>query len=213
MGGTRQTAPQWLVKGLLVGLSVPHREEFVDRWDRYDDPRIGMLAAFQTAGGAAIFKPPVTREHREGVWQAVVDGLLIAFDIHAVEDGRFVGEAGLSRIQWPDGSADIAVALFDPADRSHGYGTEAVVLLAAYAFDGLGLNRVVIRYLSVNEAVVRAVERAAAAVGGRLVGVEREADWAFGARRDRLILEILHEDFPPHAATAHLRAGSAQTAS
>jgi RimJ/RimL family protein N-acetyltransferase len=205
MGGEGAPPREWLVKGGLVGLAAPEREDFIGRWDRYDDPRIGMLAAFQTAGAAAIFKPPLTREHREGVWQAVVDGLLFAFDILAVEDGRFVGEAGLSRMEWPEGSADIAVALFDPDDRGHGYGTEAVVLLLAYGFDGLGLNRMAIRYLGVNEAVVRAVERSAAAVGGRLVGIEREADWAYGARRDRMIVECVREDFPPHPATAHLR--------
>jgi hypothetical protein len=42
-------------------------------------------------------------------------------------------------------------------------------------------------------------------VGGRLVGIEREAEWAFGARRDRMVMECVREDFPPHPATAHLR--------
>jgi RimJ/RimL family protein N-acetyltransferase len=199
-------APEWLVKGELVGLVAPKREAFIERWDLYDDPRIAMIAAFQTAGASVIFRPPTTREHREGLWQAVVDGQLMAFEIRAVGDGRFLGEAGLAGLQWPQGSSDVAVALFDPRDRGHGYGTEAVLLLMAYGFDALGLNRLTIRYLSVNAAVVRAVERAAAAVGGRVIGVEREAEWAYGARRDRLILECLREDFPPHPGTAHLRA-------
>jgi len=200
-------SPVWLAKGEMVGLTAPDREDFVDRWDRYNDPRIGMLAAFQTAGAAAIYKPPLTREHRESVWQAVLEERLIAFDIRAVDDRRFVGEAGLARAVWPRGSADIAVALFDPEDRGRGYGTEAVVLLLAYGFDGLHLNRMVLRYLNVNEAVVQAVERSAAAAGARLVGVEREAEWAYGARRDRMIVEVLREKFPPHPATAHLRPG------
>jgi len=197
----------------MVGLAAPDREEFVDRWDRYNDPRIGMLAAFQTAGAAAIYKPPLTREHRESVWQAVLEQRLIAFDIRAVDDGRFVGEAGLARAAWPRGSADIAVALFDPEDRGRGFGTEAVVLLLAYGFDGLRLNRMVLRYLSVNDAVVQAVERSAAAAGARLVGIEREAEWAYGARRDRMIVEVLSEEFPPHSATAHLRAQAPPQAS
>jgi RimJ/RimL family protein N-acetyltransferase len=203
----------WLVRGEMVGLAAPDRAEFVDRWDRYNDPRIGMLAAFQTAGAAAIYKPPLTREHRESVWQAVLEGRLIAFDIRALDDGRFVGEAGLARAAWPRGSADIAVALFDPDDRGRGFGTEAVVLLLAYGFDGLGLNRMVLRYLSVNEAVVQAVERSAAAVGASLVGVEREAEWAYGARRDRMIVEIVRDSFPLQPATAHLRAEGSPQAS
>ena len=188
-----------------MGLSAPEREEFLTRWNRYDDPRIAMIAAFQTSGSTAILKPPTAREHREAVWQAVLDESLVPFDVRTLDDGRFVGEAGVSRIRWPSGSGDVAAALFDPADRGKGYGTEAIVLLGAYCFDGLGFNRLTLRYLSVNEAVTRAVERSAASVGARVVGIEREAEWAYGARRDRMIVELLRDGFPPHPATAHLR--------
>jgi len=199
---------QWLVRGDRVGLVAPRRESFVDRWIDYNDPRLSMLTAFPTSRSAlgAPLKPPVAREHREALWEAVCARAILAFDLRVEEDGRFVGEAGLSGIAWPRASADIAVCIFDPAERARGYGTEAVLLLTAYAFDALGLERILIRYLSVNEAVVRATERTAAAVGGRLVGIEREAEWAFGAHRDRMVMECVREDFPPHPATAQLRA-------
>jgi RimJ/RimL family protein N-acetyltransferase len=206
MGDTRQIALEWLVKGQLVGLVAPQRERFIAMGDDYGDPRIAMIAAFQTVGGAGIFRPPLTREHREALWEHVASGELLAVEVRAMEDGRVVGEAGISRVRWPSASGDIAVVLFDPDDRGRGYGTETVLLLLAYGFDALGLNRLVIRYLSINEAVVRAVERTAAGVGGRLVGIERNAEWAYGAPRDRLIVEFLAGDFPPHPATAALRA-------
>ncbi|MFL5779840.1 MAG: GNAT family N-acetyltransferase [Thermoleophilaceae bacterium] len=193
------------MRGELVGLVTPKRQDFVDRWDRYDDPRIAMAAAFQTGGAAAIFKPPMTREHREWLWEAAGEGLIVPFDIHAVDGGLFVGEAGLSRIDWPRGSGEVAAAIPDPADRGRGLGTEAILLVYAYAFDALGLHRITIRYLSVNDAVVRAVERTAALVGARVVGVERDAEWAYGRRCDRVVVECLRGDFPPHPATAHLR--------
>ena len=200
---------QWLARSERVGLAAPQREEFVERWVDYNDPRLGMLTAFPTSRSAvgAPLKPPVAREHREALWEAVTSGAIAAFDLLVVADGRFVGEAGLSGIEWPRASADIAVCIFDPAERARGYGTEAVLLVLAYGFDALGLERIAIRYLSVNEAVVRATERSAAAVGGRLVGIEREGEWAFGAHRDRMITEILRGDFPLHPATAHLREG------
>ena len=199
------TTNEWLVRGEHVGLTAPERDEFVDRWDLYDDPRIAAAAGFQTSGAAVIFKPPATREHRAWIWDAAQAGLVVPLDIRTVPDGRFVGEAGISRIDWPRGSGEVAVAVFDPADRGMGLGSEGAVLALAYGFDGLGLNRLVIRYLAVNEAVVRAVERGAAAVGARVASRERAADWAYGARRDRLTVECLREDFPPHPATAHLR--------
>ena len=208
MEAARESGSAWLVKGDRVGLRAPTREEFVDRWVHYNDPRLTMLTAFPTSRSISAgrpVKPPVAKEHREALWDTILTRSVLPFDIHVLEDGRFVGEAGLSSIEWPRASAEIAVCIFDPAERAHGYGSEAVVLMLAYGFDALGLERMYIRYLAVNEAVVRAAESTGSVVGGRLVGVERQADWAFGAYRDRMTMECLRSDFPPQPATAHLR--------
>jgi RimJ/RimL family protein N-acetyltransferase len=197
----------WIVVGERVGLTALVRETFIDRWDLYNDPEIGMLLSFPTTptSGWGPAKPPITRDNREALWDLIVRRELLGFEIRTVEDQRFVGECSLSRIAWPRGSAEIAVGIFDRTDRGRGYGSEAGMLLAAYGFDGCGLHRLILRYLAVNEAAVRACEREAELAGGRIVGVEREAEWAFGARQDCLIMEILRSDFPPHPATAHLR--------
>lgn len=201
----------WIVLGERVGLTAFEREEFVARWDAYNDPEIGMLMSFPLlAQYPAPMRPPVTREDRERVWEVVASRAVLGFDVRAAEDGRSVGECSLSKIAWPRGSAEIAIAILDRADRGQGYGTEAVQLLAAYAFDGYGLRRVTLRYLAINPAVVAACERSAEAVGGRVVGVEREAEWAYGAHQDCVIMEILARDFPPHPATAHLREAPAR---
>jgi RimJ/RimL family protein N-acetyltransferase len=201
----------WVVLGERVGLTALVREEFIARWDLYNDPSLGMMLTHPTSAGAtgSPSKPPLTRESREQLWELVTSRYLLGFDIRTAEDQRFVGECSLSRITWPAGSAEIAVAIIDPADRGRGLGSEAVTLLIAYGFDGLGLHRVTMRYLVVNEAAVGAIERDAAAVGGRVVGVEREAEWAFGRYQDCATLEVLASDFPPHPATAHLRESAA----
>jgi RimJ/RimL family protein N-acetyltransferase len=99
----------------------------------------------------------------------------------------------------------VAVAVIDPADRGRRLGSEAVMLLLAYAFDGLGLHRVTMRYLASNDAAVRAIAHQADDAGARVVGVEREAAWAYGSHQDCVLLEVLAADFPPHPATTHLR--------
>lgn len=205
MGDSTESPAHWLAVGHRVALAQPEREEFVARWDLYNDAQLGMLATFQTAGTAVIAKPPVTREHREAVWDALAEGAIMAYDLRDVADDRFVGEVGLSRVAWPDGSGDIGVLVFDPDDRGRGYGTEAVLLVAAYAFDALRLHRLTIRYLAANQAVAQAVERSAGAAGARLVGIERDAEWAFGGYRDRLVIEVTRDNFPPHPATARFR--------
>jgi RimJ/RimL family protein N-acetyltransferase len=201
---------RWIVAGERVGLTALVKEEFLDRWDAYNDAEMGMLISYPTAAASATSptKPPVTREHREALWELVVSRAIVGFDVRTVEDRRFIGECSLSRIAWPRACGEIAMAIFDPEDRGRGYGTEAVTLLVAYGFDGLGLHRVTMRYLAINGAVVQAVERQAESAGGRIVGIERESEWAFGGWQDTVLLEVLRDDFPPHPATAHLRHAS-----
>ena len=202
---------QWIVAGERVGLTAPEREEFMSRWDRYNDPALAMLLTAPTsAPRPTSSRPPVTQDHREAMWKLAVSGDLRPFEIRTVEDGRVLGECSLSRITWPRASADIAVAIFDPEDRGTGYGTEATVLLVAYGFDGLGLHRVTLRYLATNEAVVAAVDRTAEAMGGRIVGIEHESEWAYGGWQDTILLEVCAGNFPPHPATAELREAPAR---
>jgi len=197
----------WIVCGERVGLTALMREEFLARWDMYNDPSLGMLLTWPTTGAARTspIRAPVTIEDREAVWEYVSSRSVRGFEIRAVEDQRLVGECSLGGISWPTASAEVAVAIIDPADRGRGLGTEAVTLLVAYGFDGLGLHRVTLRYLASNEAAVQAIANGAEAVGGRVVGVERDAAWAYGSHQDCVLLEILCSDFPPHPATAHLR--------
>lgn len=197
----------WIVQGERVGLTAIEREDFVARWDRYNDPELTMLMGYAASPVATAVPthPPITRDQREALWEQLVSRHIRGFDIRSVDDQRLIGECSLSRITWPRASADIAVAIFDRDDRGRGHGTEAVQLLIAYGFDAYGLNRMSMRYLAVNDAVVTACERSAEALGGRIVGIERQAEWAFGAHQDRVIMEFLAADFPPHPATAHLR--------
>ena len=193
--------------GERVGLTALERDEFIARWDLYNDPELTMLMGYSTSviSTGAPTQPPVTREQREALWEQIVARNIRGFDIRAADDQRVIGECSLSRISWPRASAEIAVAIFDREDRGRGYGTEAVQLLIAYAFDGYGLHRAAMRYLAVNDAVVTACKRSAEELGGRIVGIEREAEWAFGAHQDCVTMEFMAADFPPHPATAHLR--------
>lgn len=197
----------WIVLGERVGLTALQREEFIARWDVYNDASLGMMLTHPTspASSNAPAKAPVTRDDREAIWEWVSAPSVRGFEIRAAEDQRFVGECSLSGITWPAGCAEVAVAVIDPADRGRGFGTEAVRLMLAYGFDGLGLHRVTMRYLAANDAAVQAIANHADSAGARVVGVEREAAWAYGGHQDCVLLEVLASDFPPHPATTHLR--------
>ena len=197
-----------IVAGERVVLTAPARDEFVARWPLFNDPLLAMLlAAPAVAPGAHVrTMPPVTREHREALYEEHVARRILCFDVRAGDaDGRCVGEAYLADLAWPRASGELCVIVLEEDDRGKGFGSEAAILCCAYAFDGLGLNRVCGRVPVDNAAAAAAVDRHGAGVGARQVGVERESEWAFGRHTDAALWEVLRGDFPPHPATAELR--------
>jgi [ribosomal protein S5]-alanine N-acetyltransferase len=197
-----------IVAGERVVLTAPARDEFVARWDLFNDPMLSMLLGSPVLahGPHVRTMPPVTREHREALYEQHVARRVLCFEVRlAGGDRRCVGEAYLAELSWPRACGELGVAILSPDDRREGYGTEAAGLVCAYAFDGLGLNRISLRFPAENEAAAAATERAASALGARQVGVERQAEWLFGRHADVAVWEVLRRDFPPHPATAELR--------
>ena len=201
--------PKFVLSGSTVGLCTPERDDFVARWDHFNDPELCWLVGFQTTVNVpqAPSIPPFMREQREAYYERMLSRSLIIFDIWLTGERRCIGEAAWTRPAWPVASAELVLALYEGSDRAKGHGTEAILLMTAYAFDVMGLNRVSARFLSVNEAA-DGIGRKAEKYGFRVVGVEREAAWAFGSHQDLTITECLRTDFAPQAATAHLRRSS-----
>jgi diamine N-acetyltransferase len=200
---------RFIVRGERVGLSAPCEEEFVARWPLFNDAQMMMVAMRPVASPGTpgfVSMPPVNRRQRERMWESFVTiRAMLPFDIWDIQQDRVVGEILLDAIQWPHATCELMVWLFDPADRGRGLGSEATRLIVAYAFDGLGLHRVCIRFLAVNPAVVGAVTRWAESFGAREYGRERESVFAFGGYQDVIMFDLLRHEFPPHPATALLR--------
>jgi RimJ/RimL family protein N-acetyltransferase len=197
-----------IVAGDNVALTAPEREEFVARWQLLGDPVDAMLQGSPAVAHGAWVRtmPPATREHREALYEQHVARNLLCFDVRVGgPDGRCVAEAHVCEITWPRASGDLGVVVFARADRRQGFGLETAALVCAYAFDGLGLNRMSWRFPIANAAATGASERAARDWGARHVGTAREAEWVAGAHGDVAVWEVLRSDFPPHPATTELR--------
>ncbi|HKP90789.1 MAG TPA: GNAT family protein [Thermoleophilaceae bacterium] len=197
-----------IVAGERVALTAPAREEFVGRWEVLGDPVDAMLLGSPAIAQARFVRtmPPATREQREALYEQHVARTVLCFDACAGgPDGRCVAEAHLCEITWPRASGELEVVVFARDDRRQGYGAETAALVCAYAFDGLGLNRISWRFPVSNSAAAAASERLARDHGARRVGVAREAEWVSGAHGDVAVWELLRRDFPPHPGTAELR--------
>ena len=129
----------------------------------------------------------ITTEAAEAWVQSHMD------DAHAwvIEaDGALIGGVRLHTINYSDKRAQIAVGIVDPNALGKGYGTQAMRLLAAHAFDTLGLHRLGCRVLDFNERAVAAYEK----VGFTVEGRARESALISGKWHDDLILGLLDRD-------------------
>ncbi|MFB9840004.1 GNAT family N-acetyltransferase [Actinoallomurus acaciae] len=99
--------------------------------------------------------------------------------------GRAGGVIGINRADWETGVAETGYWI-GPADRRHGYVTEAVREVARYAF-GLGLHRLELFAATGNIASQRVAERA----GFTREGVLRKARPVPGGRSDMVLFSLL----------------------
>jgi aminoglycoside 6'-N-acetyltransferase len=106
------------------------------------------------------------REEIEGMAGRPVGdpGGWVQFSVELREDGRLVGDVGLSPAEDEPGVIKIGYTVA-PAEQGRGYATEAVGALLGYAFQRLGADRVRAYASAENAASIRVAEK----VGMRLV--------------------------------------------
>lgn len=104
--------------------------------------------------------------------------------------GALIGGVRLHTINYSDKRAQIAIGIVDPNALGKGLGTCAMQLLAAHAFDTLGLHRLGCRVLDFNDRAIAAYEKVGFVVEGRA----REAALIAGTYHDDLILGLLDRD-------------------
>jgi RimJ/RimL family protein N-acetyltransferase len=81
------------------------------------------------------------------------------FHARTKDENRLVGVAHIDYIEWNTGSSYFRLGIADPADRRKGYGSEALHLLARYAFDELNLYRLTAVTASYNTAAMAFFEK------------------------------------------------------
>ncbi|MDX1435215.1 MAG: GNAT family protein [Anaerolineales bacterium] len=113
------------------------------------------------------------------------------FMIHTLEDDRPIGFVDLGYRFWQQGNAWVGIGIGDRDDWSKGYGTEAMQLLLAYAFDELNLHRVSLGVFEFNPRARRSYEKAGFKVEGR----ERAFINRDGRRWDVVIMGILRHEW------------------
>ena len=109
-------------------------------------------------------------------------------DFAIVEDGRHIGNCGLTHIDRRRGKAELWIYLGER--RGGGGGSSALKLLLDHAFGPLGLRRVHLRVVETNDRVVEFYRRA----GFQIEGRARADTLQDGRSIDSILMSILaHE--------------------
>jgi RimJ/RimL family protein N-acetyltransferase len=112
------------------------------------------------------------------------------------KNGTPVGRVGIRRWYPADRVISLTALIGDPAYWGGGYGTDALLLLAEYAFDELDMRKIGLGTMSLNARVMRQMEK----VGFTLEARRREGAYAAGAWYDALLYGLLREEWPGREA-------------
>jgi RimJ/RimL family protein N-acetyltransferase len=113
------------------------------------------------------------------------------------EDDRPVGSIDLHDVDLRNGNANLGIAIGDPDDTGHGYGTDALTALVAFGFDQLRLERISLEVYDFNERARRVYER----VGFVHEGTARRALFRDGAFHDIHWMAVLRPEWPGRDAS------------
>lgn len=142
------------------------------------------------------------REFVKATWSSKRTGDL-TLGIESLDDNKLIGTIGFGRL-WSisSGSAEVGIAIWQPEERSKGYGTESLYLLAFYAFEVLGLHRLQLHVVGFNTRAIATYKK----VGYKEVGILREAEFIFNKYQDMFLMDLLANEIQyPEALEKKLR--------
>ncbi len=114
------------------------------------------------------------------------------FAIRLADTGELIGSCQLNAIHPVYRSAELQIRIGPPEHRRQGFGTEALELLLAHAFDDLNLHRVHLHALASNASAIAAYEKLGFVEEGSL----RRAAYVDGAYVDIVVMGLLADERP-----------------
>jgi RimJ/RimL family protein N-acetyltransferase len=104
-----------------------------------------------------------------------------------------IGVIGIHHIDWTDRLTEMGIYIGEKRLRGHGYGSDAVMALAKYAFDTLGLHKIVWKAKAFNRPSIDCARRCGFVIEGRL----KRQHFVDGRYHDEIILGLFKNDWLP----------------
>ena len=150
-------------------------------YESLDEPE-----AMRLTGSQATFTLEEVRAHCARIEHAAERA-----DYGIIVEDRLIGEAVLNGIDRENRLCNFRIAIWYPADRDGGYGSEATELLVRHGFETLGLNRIELEVYAFNPRARRVYEKA----GFVFEGTRRQALFWDDAPVDAHIMAMLRSDY------------------
>jgi len=133
---------------------------------------------------------PVSKEEHEKWYSALLDNKnAVVFAITTVPSARYIGNVWLWDINWRHRKAEIRILIGDEKFYGKGLGTEAIELIATFAFKRLNLSRIYAYVVGSNDRAKEAFEKA----GFSVEGVLKRDRFVNGKYQDVFLLALLRE--------------------
>ena len=165
----------------LVAMEKEKHFELVLSWIR--DPEVTQWLAHP--------ETPMSRPAEEAWFdQAIQSSTDCMFAVELL-DGTPIGVSALHAISYAHGFAITGSYIASPAHRNKGYGTDAAIIRAHYAFEVLGLRLLQSGYIAGN----LASKSMQAKLGSREIGVLPGRFWKRGKYRDEVLTVLTRDEF------------------
>ncbi|MGZ4113390.1 MAG: GNAT family N-acetyltransferase [Tumebacillaceae bacterium] len=174
-----------LFSGTLVRLAVPRPEDadVMALWRQNSD--------YLRHVDSDMAVPDTVAEYKESTKNVSRRSNGIHFRLRTLETDELIGFVALHSVEWNNRAGLLAIGIGDLANRSKGYGSDALHLILRYAFHEMNLNRVGLDVIEYNAGAIRAYEKAGFQIEGRM----RSAVLRDGQSFDRIIMGVLRQEW------------------
>lgn len=170
------------LKGKLVVLRALEREDCRTLWGSFehaDPPTEDVRPGLSIEGADAWFDEIQAKQEKEQIYLGIFSA-----------DGVVIGDIQLANVDWRHRTATVGFGIARAEHRGQGFGSDALRTLVAYGFEHLDLFRIEATTLEHNAPARRILKKC----GFIEEGVERQAVYLAGKRRDRIKFSLLRTD-------------------
>jgi diamine N-acetyltransferase len=171
-----------MIHGKRIYLRAWERSDLVafTRW--FNDPEVTVnlgdaYPALSSIQEERFFEQAITEKHH--------------YAIVLREGDLLIGNCSFHHLDLHNRSAELGIVIGEKAYWNQGYGREAVGMMLEIGFEGLGMNRIELRYYDFNARGRRAYEAAGFVEEGHL----RCSHYVAGAFHDMVIMSVLADEY------------------